>query len=733
MATQHTPSHRWHFVRIGGLDQVVIRSGEDLLHLKELDQKLWVALSCPVRGLELDERTLSLLDTDNNGRIRVPEILAAIEWLAARLTSLDELVRPAPALSLSLINDSTDAGKALLASAREIVASLGLEATGALSVADTSDTKRIFANTRFNGDGVIIAESAAEPALQSAIRDMITVTGGELDRSGKPGLSAAKIEQFLKEAASYLEWAAKGASPEVNVAGAGTVAAFNAYKTVRAKIDDYFARCSLAAFDPRSLSALNRQESEYLVVASKDLTLTAAELSGFPLARVEAGRPLPLAGGVNPAWAGAIAEFRRATVAALLGSPREALTPEDWAIIGAKMAAFEAWQASRTPGAIDALGGPRIQEIVTAEVRDKLLALIAEDKAREPQALAIGDVDRLVRFHRDFGTLLRNFVNFSDFYDPARLGTFQAGTLYLDSRSCDLCIRVDDPGAHTVLASLSKCYIAYCDLKRTGTETMKIAACFTQGDSDYLMVGRNGLFYDRKGRDWDATITKIIDNPISVRQAFWAPYKKFVRMVEEQAAKRAAAAEAASDAKLSAAATATVNVDQKKAPAEQKKIDIGTVAAMGVALGALTTAFGYFLGFFRGMPAWQVPLVFLAVMLLISLPSMAIAWLKLRQRTLGPILDANGWAVNGRVRINLPFGATLTERAKLPSGSTHQLTDPFADKEAARRRFLLIVLLLVGVAAYGYWAHRTQRWPFEAPAPAPMEQVPATAAEPKAG
>ena len=58
------------------------------------------------------------------------------------------------------------------------------------------------------------------------------------------------------------------------------------------------------------------------------------------------------------------------------------------------------------------------------------------------------------------------------------------------------------------------------------------------------MVGRNGIFYDRKGRDWDATITKIIDNPISIRQAFWSPYKKVVRMIEEQVAKRAAAADA---------------------------------------------------------------------------------------------------------------------------------------------------------------------------------------------
>ena len=46
------------------------------------------------------------------------------------------------------------------------------------------------------------------------------------------------------------------------------------------------------------------------------------------------------------------------------------------------------------------------------------------------------------------------------------------------------------------------------------------------------MVGRNGIFFDRLGHDWDATITKIIENPISIRQAFFAPYKRAIRFVE---------------------------------------------------------------------------------------------------------------------------------------------------------------------------------------------------------
>jgi hypothetical protein len=344
----------------------------------------------------------------------------------------------------------------------------------------------------------------------------------------------------------------------------------------------------------------------------------------------------------------------------------------------------------------------------------------------------------LARYHRDLGRLLNNFVAFSDFYSPDRWATFQAGTLYLDGRSCELCVQVDNPGTHSALASLSKIYVAYCACRRPGGVTMKIAACFTQGDSDFLMLGRNGVFYDRKGRDWDATIVQVIDNPISIRQAFWAPYKKVVRVIEEQVAKRAAAAESASDAKLAAAATAPANADKVAAKPEAKKIDIGTVAALGVAVGAIGGALGAIATGLAGLAWWQLPLVVVALMLMISLPSMLIAWLKLRQRTLGPVLDANGWAINGRVKITVPLGTALTNMARLPANSHRTLKDPYEDKDAARRRrwtIALVVLLALGAAA---WWWRDHWWwrvtggvpPAQSATVAPAEATPPAPATP---
>ena len=129
---------------------------------------------------------------------------------------------------------------------------------------------------------------------------------------------------------------------------------------------------------------------------------------------------------------------------------------------------------------------------------------------------AIASVEKLCRFQRDFGKILRNFVNFSDFYDSGkRDGVFLAGKLFLDGRAFSLTVPVSDAGKHAALAGMSSAYLAYCDCKRAGA-TRTIAAVLTNGDADHVFVGRNGIFYDRDGKDWDATVTKIIANPISV-------------------------------------------------------------------------------------------------------------------------------------------------------------------------------------------------------------------------
>ena len=694
-------SHRWTFFRAGGFDQVRLETGADLNSLDQLDQKLWVALACPTQGLEFDAKTLALIDTDKDGRVRAPEMIAAAKWAASCLRNPDDLARGSGTLQLNAINDSTDEGKQLLASARQILINLGKPEATSISLEDTADTIRIFAQTVFNGDGIVPPESAEDLSVRAVISDIIAAVGSELDRSGKPGVGQAKVDQFFKEIQAYADWIGQAENDAKNILplGENTRNAFAALAAVKAKVDDYFARCRLAAFDVRAVAALNRQESEYLAVAARDLSITADEVAGFPLARIEANKPLPLKEAINPAWAAAIRKFHAEVVTPVLGDCA-ALAEDDWQKLNDVFSAFAAWSGARLAGNAEKVGLKRIREILAGNSREAIQTLIEKDLALKAEADAIASVDKLLRYHRDLFRLANNFVAFRDFYGRKDKAIFQAGTLYLDQRSCDLCLRVEDAAKHAAMAALAGTYLAYCDCMRKATgQKMQIVAAFTNGDSDNLMVGRNGIFYDRQGRDWDATITKLIDNPISIRQAFWSPYKRFVRMIEEQVAKRAAAADAASNQKLSTTATTVANADSAKA--EPKKMDVGVVAALGVAVGAIGTAVSAMITGVLKLPGWQLPLVFAGLVLVISGPSMVIAWLKLRKRNLGPILDANGWAVNARAKINLPFGASLTRVAALPPGSVRSYSDPFA--ESHKGRTFVVTLLIIAAALWAAW------------------------------
>lgn len=696
-------THRWQFYRAGGLDQVVFRSGQDIVNLRALDQKLWVALACPTEMLNIDERTLTLLDTDKDGRIRPPELIATVEWLREVYRNPDELMTSRDFVPLSAINDKTDAGKAILASARRVLELVGKPGAAQVSLADATDHAKLAADPARNGDGIVPPEATGDPAQQRSIADIIATRGSKKDRSGKDGIEQVHVDEFFADAASYLAWFDKvpaGAAPLLT--GEAMAAALGAVQAVRAKVDDYFARCSLAAYDPRSQAVLTGTDADFSAVAAKELGVFPAELIKLPLSRIEADRPLSLVRGVNPAWADKLNALLDDAVKPLLGPDKTALSPADWSALQSKLAAYAAWQADKPATKVDSLGPERLRELVSSDMQARLTALIAADAAVAPEFAKMEELEKLIRCQRDLLKLLNNFVNFSDFYGK-REPAFLAGTLYLDGRACHLCLSVRDAGKHAALAGFSRAYLAYCDLVRAGGQKQVIVAAITNGDIDNLMVGRNGIFYDRKGNDWDATITKIVENPISIRQAFWSPYKSAVRLIEEQVAKRAAAAESESKKQVETAAAATAQADKTKigeAKPEKKGIDVGTVAAIGVAVGGIATFLTAILATFFGLGYWM-PLGFLALMLAISGPAMFVAWLKLRQRNMGPILDANGWAINGMVKITVPFGGTLTDLPSIPKDAERSLKDPFAEKRSPWGLYLLILFILsLGLAWY---------------------------------
>ena len=314
---------------------------------------------------------------------------------------------------------------------------------------------------------------------------------------------------------------------------------------------------------------------------------------------------------------------------------------------------------------------------------------------------------KLLMLTRDFYRLLRNFVTFEDFYRKDIQAVFQAGTLVIDQRACTLCLRVNDMGKQNAQAGASGMFLVYCDCesKKLG-QKMQIVAAMTVGDIRNLTVGKNALFYDNQGNDWDAVVTKIIDNPISISQAFWSPYRKFGAWVTDLINKSAAE----KDSKGFADLTAKVQEGAKNAPAAGEKpkvqaFDIakfaGIFAAIGMAVGYIGAFFTSVVGGFAALKWWQDILAVLGILLVISGPSMFLAWTKLRKRNLAPVLNANGWAINADVMVSVVFGNTLTTQAQFP---LLQLVDPSVKKKMPCWAKWLIGVVAAAIVAAGVWA-----------------------------
>lgn len=706
-------SYKWKYCSVGGVVRVKISSGEDIAHLDELDQKMWTVLSCPVRGLEFDQKTLSMIDTDADGKIRVREVVAAAKWLCSVVRNKDLILEGRSEIALSEIDDSTETGARLLSSAKQVLSVLGLE-RDTISIEDTADLNRIFINSSANGDGVVCPETTTDEALKSAMQDCIATVGAVKDRSGNDGVDEAQVEKFYQALADYAAWMDLSAEDRLRIFpyGESTAAAVAAVDAMSEKIFDYFMRCKVIAFNADAAAAVDQSVQKIGEFGSQSLVENAAQLALCPLARPHEDAELHYEA-INPAWQDRFEELVK-LVLEVDYPQQKTLTESQWKAVNAKIAAYREWLAAKKGQEVEALGEQKVRDLLKENLRQPLLDLVAADKAVSDEVDAIVQVDKLLHLYRDFAKLLDNYVIFSDFYSRRR-AVFEVGQLYIDQRCCDLCLKVEDMGQHAQMASLSGMFLIYCACtSKTLGKTMNIVAVMTDGKVSNLRPGKNAVFYDRTGADWDAVVTKVVDNPISIKDAFWSPYRKFANTIEERINKSIAEKDAKVTADMTSAAnTIKVPEDKDKAKDAAKEFkppfDIakfaGIFAAVGMAAGMLGTALMKLID-----PWHNVVVLLLTLILCISGPSMFIAWQKLRRRNLGPVLNANGWAINSVVLINIMFGATLTSLAKYPK---IRMQDPFVRKRSVWSViFRWFIILLVASAAILTGLYYTNRLAF---------------------
>lgn len=696
--------YKWKYASIGGVVRVSIQSGKDIANLDQLDQKLWTVLSCPAAGLEFNKKTLALLDSDHDGKIRAAEVIAAAKWITSVVKDADILLKGSDELALDQINTEIPEGQALYNSAKQILKNLGLE-KDSISLADASNSVAIFANTKLNGDGIITEASVEDALQQKAIATCVATVGSAMDRSGKPGVDAALVEKFYAALADYSAWKAQATTEAATIFpyGDNTAAAYETFCALNEKVADYFVRCSLIGFDAATAAAVDLSVEKISAIRDLNLASCPEQIAQCPLAHPAADGLLVM-NAINPAWAALFAKFKTLVVDKVFPDAKS-LDKAQWDQLAASFGPYAAWCSSKKGAEVEGLGEQVVAELLKENCKDALLQVIADDLALKEESESIDNVNKLLHLNRYFYSFLNNYVTLKDFYNPTVRAVFEIGKLYVDQRCCELCIKVEDMGKHGDMANQSGIFLIYCTCtSKVKNATMNIVAALTNGKDGGVKVGTNAVFYDRDGQDWDAVVTKVVENPISVKQAFWGPYRRFWNFCTEKINKLVASKDGKFMNEATAKVDASTNDDTLKATMQEKpkSFDIakfaGIFAAIGMAVGFVASAVSSIIsGILSVSPAWKLLLGLVGLILIISGPSCFLAWVKIRKRNLGPVLNANGWAINSVVLVNQLFGKSLTSVAKYP---VVRGGDPYKKQGSPAWVKCLLALILLAAAAY---------------------------------
>ena len=685
--------HIWKFARFGGVTQLVFETADDIINLRQLDQKLWTTLAMPTKGVFFNPETAAILDKDGDGFIRPLEILDAVDFLAESLNDVGIIMKDGDSLYFSDIKNAEIAKTAEWALKRQ-------GKTGnVISLGDVANEAEI---VKSNELGELSDDDSDELRLKKVLALYIKEN---IDSSGE-----AIFEIFNNDREQYLQNTKDLKSVSAGLEVSSMVKAVAAFEAVRKKIDDFFVRCKLLKYVNNGNTALTDYSEILKTFTTAELDSSNEKLRELPIALPNTEALLDTQSKMNPAWANEIKKFYADTILPLFGELL-VITEDDWKRITQKIADFTAVYSKQAEIKIAKINQQFLETKLNQQ--SEIISQINEQLTFEKERNHIQSLKKLLLLRKHFFMLLKNYVSFSNFYTGGETA-FQAGVLFFDTRATTLCFELNDDARHATLDILSGAYLLYCDITR-GTAKRKLLALLTNGASDNIVVGRNGLFYDRDGNDWNATVTKVIANPVSVREAFFSPYKNLARMIEEQIAKQANAANEKSDALVANVADKTVNVPKDAAAiVPNKKLDLGTIALIGTAIGGISTLIGSLLQALFGLGFW-VPIGLLGLILIVSGPSMILAAMKLRKRSIGPILEANGWAINAHAKINIPLGSSLTKLPMLPKNARLANLDPFAEKKKGKNIFIAILILLLlaaGVFCYFYFIKKINIIPF---------------------
>ncbi len=706
--------------RLGAHYQLILREPQDLARITELDPARWMANSAPVEGLSCDPVFLRYLDANHDGRIQPDELVEGVSWLLRCMVDLQGVADRSPVLVLDRIDVANAEGRNLRSSAERILSNLGHADAPQLHIDQLRDRKRLVGSGSTNGDGVIPWEVIGDEGLRAFVKDLALTMGPAKDASGKHGATQEHLVQFMEQAQSWLYWCAEGDQPDergepLRFQGEATGQAWEATRAVADKLEEYFALCELAAMGSDAKAALG---------GSPSAPAGPTWLERAPIARPQPDGLLRVDSWVHPEWREPWERFAR-LVLEPMGLADKPLGAARWARIQRRFRPYASWLARRPDTPVAKLGRATVERYTTdPSLVEGLRALVDADRAVATELAGVADVERLILYQHHLLDFCNNFVSFTRFYDPRVRSLPEAGTLLMDGRNFQLCVRVGDRKAHKERAAASGFFLLYVQVHHP-TEPFEVAVAVTGSHRGDLHPGKRGVFFTPDGRVLPAVVVDLIENPISVGEALLRPFGRLgtflahqtERFTESRYSKIEQGLDGAitkADSSLETLPSAATQVSEPapEAAAPPPAPDTSSktrelLLSGGVALAAVSSALAYIAKTLTSIGYLNLLIMASLLVLCFTVPTAIITAFKLHRRDLAPVLEASGWGINYTLRVPGWSSPVFTRVPPLPEGAAldnHDLLHDYeaqaqsAERSARRWRVILLSALLVALS-----------------------------------
>ena len=694
------------FEKFGRSVHLQILSAADCQVATKLDPALWVASGAPVATVNCDATFLKLVDSDNDGRILCWEMSDAIGWAREVLADHSGIDKGSDSLTISAVNGDCPDGARVGEAMGKMLTQLDRPEDRPVTLAEVRQFISAVEATSVSAAGVVLPSSEQADDVRQFLTDVVVAMGGAAHPSGADGVDAAKLEAFLAAGQAGLDWLARGTRPSdgssgIHPLGEATGEAHDIYRALRAKIEKYFSQCQAIRLDERLAGRMGLTDEELTALDMDDPAVIEEVLAGAPIAVARPDSLLHYDEPTNPRDAGRLTDFRRLVAGPLLDDDGATLSYGQFRRIRAAFAERDAWLADKPADSVLALGADKLTAYADERFAKAAQALIAESSETTLVLENIRLVEKAILYQANILALANNFVSFPDLYDPDKRAMFEVGTLVMDGRRFNLAVRVTNRAEHAKIARGSNMFLMYVEVTPPAPHAKhEVAVPVTAGGRGNLCAGKRGVFRGLDGKECDARIVEIVENPISVAEALVSPFVRVGKMLSGKIESITASADKKFDTQASAAIN-KVSAPQPPAGAPaaapaSKFASGGMLMGAGVALAVVGTALAYIAEKLTKLHWYEIWLGIGGVMVAVLLPTFILAWLKLRKRDLSAILEGSGWAINPRMRLTRKQCRIFTERPRRPRGAT-------LIGSRKKQRIVIAVLVILGLALAGWF------------------------------